>query len=69
MDKEQRSDNSDCGKPSILALGARLAMSHPLDSSAAAAARSRGPGRPVDGTRFVLVRTSHPGNVGAPPAR
>jgi tRNA/rRNA methyltransferase len=66
MDKEQRSDNSDCGKPSILALGARLAMSHPLASPSGAAAQDHETaGRPVDGTRFVLVRTSHPGNVGA----
>ena len=66
MDKEQRSDNSDCGKPSILALGARLAMSHPLASPSGAAAQDHETaGRPADGTRFVLVRTSHPGNVGA----
>jgi tRNA/rRNA methyltransferase len=66
MDKEQRSDNSDCGKPSILALGARLAMSHPLASPSGAAAQDHETaGRPADGTLFVLVRTSHPGNVGA----
>ena len=66
MDKEQRSDNTGCGKPLILALSARLAMSHPLASPSGAAAQDHETaGRPADGTRFVLVRTSHPGNVGA----
>jgi hypothetical protein len=64
MDKEQRSDNSDCGKPAILALGARLAMSHPRFFRCCGG-KITGPRRPGDGTRFVLVRTSHPGNVGA----
>lgn len=66
MDKEHRSDNTGCGKPLILALSARLAMSHPLASPSGAAAQDHETaGRPADGTRFVLVRTSHPGNVGA----
>lgn len=66
MDKEHRSDNTGCGKPLILALSARLAMSHPLASPSGAAAQDHETAdRPADGTRFVLVRTSHPGNVGA----
>lgn len=66
MDKEHRSDNTGCGKPLILALSARLAMSLPLASPSGAAAQDHETaGRPADGTRFVLVRTSHPGNVGA----
>ena len=41
-------------------------MSHPLASPSGAAAQDHETaGRPADGTRFVLVRTSHPGNVGA----